>query len=145
MALSQVLLATLNLTMTPSLTRGGAWLSGLAESSISPGQGDNWWIKFIQWLSQWLSGIVESPIWHDLDNWWIKLTQWLSEPRKCLRYLSKCWTRRRGELTLEQSQDVLAAIMAWWITFTLIMTLIMVAGFGTAGIITGKVPFNAFI
>ncbi len=42
------------------------------------------------------------------------------------------------KLTFMAEIDVLALIMAWWITFTVVMTLIMCLGFGPRGIIAGK-------
>ena len=34
--------------------------------------------------------------------------------------------------------DVLAVVMAWWITFTVVIVIALSAGFGPSGIIAGK-------
>ncbi|KGO43847.1 hypothetical protein PEX1_038840 [Penicillium expansum] len=47
------------------------------------------------------------------DQWSTNILQWLSRP------------------------DILAAITAWWITFTLVMALLMFLGFGPVGIVAG--------
>ncbi|KAH8700431.1 hypothetical protein BGW36DRAFT_374121 [Talaromyces proteolyticus] len=58
--------------------------------------------------------------WGDI---WSRFSQWLSRP------------------------DVLAIITAWWITFTVVMTIIMTLGFGPGGIIAGSIAagFQSFM
>jgi hypothetical protein len=38
--------------------------------------------------------------------------------------------------------DVIAPITAWWITFTIVMTIIMTLGFGPSGIVAGSSFFE---
>lgn len=58
-----------------------------------------------------VENFVPTPSW---DAWWTGVLQWLSRP------------------------DVLAAITAWWITFTLVITIILSLGFGPAGVVAGS-------
>ncbi|PKX89357.1 uncharacterized protein P174DRAFT_445899 [Aspergillus novofumigatus IBT 16806] len=57
------------------------------------------------------------------NEWWTSVLQWLSRP------------------------DVLAAITAWWITFTIVITIIMSLGFGPAGVVAGSLAagFQSFM
>ncbi|OCK94082.1 uncharacterized protein K441DRAFT_612245 [Cenococcum geophilum 1.58] len=65
--------------------------------------------------NSWLSSITKSPVRSEQWNyWWINLSRWLSQPL------------------------ILAVIMTWSITFTIIITLIMVLGFGRGGIIAAS-------
>ncbi|KAB8078122.1 hypothetical protein BDV29DRAFT_166927 [Aspergillus leporis] len=63
-----------------------------------------------------------TPTW-SWDEWWTTISQWLSRP------------------------DVIAPITAWWITFTIVMTIIMTLGFGPSGIVAGSLAaaFQSFM
>lgn len=72
-------------------------------------------------LRQYVAGI--SIAWPDLNEQWAEFSDWLSQPH------------------------VLAIIFAWWITFTIVCTIIMSLGFGPAGIIAGTAAaaFQSFM
>lgn len=72
-------------------------------------------------LRHYVAGI--SIEWPDLSDQWAKFSEWLSQPH------------------------VLAMIFAWWITFTIVCTIIMSLGFGPIGIIPGTAAaaFQAFM
>lgn len=40
----------------------------------------------------------------------------------------------------EPHPDIMAVVLAWWITFTVICTINLVIGFGPAGVIAGGIP-----
>lgn len=44
----------------------------------------------------------------------------------------------RQQDNCSHQRDVLAILMAWWITFTLVITVLMTMGFGPGGILSGK-------
>ncbi|PSS14996.1 hypothetical protein M430DRAFT_20308 [Amorphotheca resinae ATCC 22711] len=59
--------------------------------------------------------LAERPlIWGWVSTYWQDFTSWLSQPH------------------------VLAILMAWWITFTLVITILMTLGFGPAGVLSGS-------
>ena len=44
--------------------------------------------------------------------------------------------RRQDDICLHR-RDIIAILMAWWITFTLMITILMTMGFGPGGILSG--------
>jgi hypothetical protein len=47
--------------------------------------------------------------------------------------------RKQSKITTHTKDlDVLAILMAWWITFTLVITVLMTMGFGPGGVLSGK-------
>ncbi|KAF4612542.1 hypothetical protein G7Y89_g15590 [Cudoniella acicularis] len=62
-----------------------------------------------------LTDVNTSSIWEWFTAHWDSFTAWLLQPH------------------------VLAIVMAWWITFTLVMTICMTLGFGPAGIVAGSI------
>ncbi|KAJ0120876.1 uncharacterized protein J7T55_015612 [Diaporthe amygdali] len=72
-------------------------------------------------LRQYLAGI--SVHWPDFSQSWADFSSWLSQPH------------------------ILAVVLAWWITFTVICTIILVIGFGPAGVIAGTAAaaFQSFM
>jgi hypothetical protein len=45
--------------------------------------------------------------------------------------------QNRRQDTCSHQRDIIAILMAWWITFTLMITILMTMGFGPRGILTG--------
>ena len=82
-------------------------------------------------LRQCAAGI--SIAWPSLSEKWAAFSDWLSQPRKP----ASCGHQSPVQL-IQRSLDVLAIIFAWWITFTIVCTIIMSLGFGPAGIIAGE-------
>ncbi|KAJ6034992.1 hypothetical protein N7499_002210 [Penicillium canescens] len=68
------------------------------------------------------SAEILSEAW-SVDSWLTKASEWLSRP------------------------DVLAIITAWWITFSIVITIILCLGFGPGGIVTGSLAaaFQSFM
>ncbi|KAJ0421100.1 hypothetical protein BJY00DRAFT_283109 [Aspergillus carlsbadensis] len=63
-----------------------------------------------------LSGVDHSSqISAELQQIWTQFIQWLSQP------------------------EVLTVITAWWITFTVVMTILLCLGFGPGGIVAGSI------
>ena len=58
--------------------------------------------------------------------------EWLKQPRKIMM------ARSNVKAELMSSVDVLAVIFAWWITFTVIVTIVLALGFGPMGVGAGK-------
>ncbi|OGE53457.1 hypothetical protein PENARI_c007G04040 [Penicillium arizonense] len=69
--------------------------------------------RFVADRSLVLSGAeILSEAWSE-ESWLTKASEWLSRP------------------------DVLAIITAWWITFSIVITIILCLGFGPGGIVAG--------
>ncbi|PSN59009.1 hypothetical protein BS50DRAFT_509338 [Corynespora cassiicola Philippines] len=60
---------------------------------------------------------------HCLDKHWSDLLEWLSQPH------------------------IIAIITAWWITFTLVATIVLCFGFGPSGVVAGSLAatFQSFM
>jgi hypothetical protein len=81
-----------------------------------------------------------SFIWQVLN--WIPdhakhFVEWLRQPREHI-----LTHNRVKERSIDNTTDVLAVILAWAITFTIIMTLLSVVGFGPIGIGAGMSPLT---
>ncbi|KAI7778466.1 hypothetical protein LA080_002070 [Diaporthe eres] len=68
-------------------------------------------------------------------NMWDMLRQYVAGISIALPNLSEKWASFSDWLS---QPHVLAVIFAWWITFTIVCTIIMSLGFGPAGIIAGE-------
>lgn len=74
----------------------------------------------------------------DFESWWSSFAAWLSHPgmqsARASR-LKKTWTD-------PPHSDIYFALVAWAVTFTLIMILVLGTGFGPAGVIPGAVALT---
>lgn len=68
-----------------------------------------------------------------LGDTWYQFSQWLLQPgRQSCLLLTSIYQDWLG------GSDILAIITAWWVTFTIVMTIVMSLGFGPSGIVAGK-------
>jgi hypothetical protein len=85
-----------------------------------------------------------SLVWNWITTHWEQFVSWIEQPSE-----SSIMTFQ-SELT-DDNADVLAIILAWSITFTVAITLLLTfAGFGPAGIIAGRflmhsLPLESFL
>lgn len=87
--------------------------------------------RFVAWLAQ----------------LWQSFTEWAAQPRQSYRpgYLPTyfqarvypLWERGLLALTKKSSADVVAAALAWLITFCVVCIIILGLGFGPAGVVAG--------
>ncbi|CAG8947300.1 unnamed protein product [Penicillium salamii] len=90
---------------------------------------ETWWTEFVKWLSHLdILGMITA--------WWTEFINWFSH-LDILGPIGTCWTDFINWL----SRPV------WWITFTVVMGLIMVLGFGPSGIVLGSLAagFQSFM
>lgn len=80
-----------------------------------------------------------------IEQRWSELMEWVAQPRKIFSFffLSVC-VGLSSSHTYYYSfcLDILAIIIAWAITFTVVMFFILSLGFGPAGIVAGMVETN---
>jgi hypothetical protein len=76
-----------------------------------------------------------SLVWNWITTYWEQFVSWIEQPSK-----SSIMTFQ-SEL-ISDPADVLAIIIAWWITFTVVITLLLTfGGFGSGGIIAGRFAY----
>jgi hypothetical protein len=72
-----------------------------------------------------------SLVWNWLSTHWGHFVSWIEQP--CKTSFITCHIELSSDIA-----DVVAIILAWWITFTVVVTLLLtLGGFGPAGIIAG--------
>lgn len=98
----------------------------LLFTAQNPFEGNMW-----DTLRQYVAGI--SIAWPNLSEKWAEFSDWLAQPRK-----SASFGHQSPVQLIYPSPDILAIIFAWWITFTIVCTIIMSLGFGPVGIIPGE-------
>lgn len=73
-------------------------------------------------------------IWSWASDQGNNVLEWLKQPRE---QLPEEWTGQNERWLTRPTDDVLALIMAWWITFTVVLLLLFALGFNPIGIGAG--------
>ena len=86
-----------------------------------------------------------SLVWNWISTHWESFVSWITTHGE--RFIS--WIEQpskssimtfQSELTIDVA-DVLAVILAWSITFTVVITLLLILGFGPSGVIAGRFAY----